>query len=283
MRAFTGQTVPKCGLALVASVACLAVVSCSETASPARGGTDHLDFFGKDHQRRCITGTDNRSAGEGLGKSYGGTAYFGCPEKLSVSKSALEDIRPKIFDPKTGQYVAPAVPTVAAGENLTGAICALTGTADDMKVVYIVTTVKPAQAQQPEVTEATAYAYDFKGGQPSATKELQPPTPDLKMTAAKDWGLASTASGVAWTNAFTDGHATTSPPRTEILSGGDLSVPWNDPQAGRAWQDVRCSNATPTPPRLRVRSCAGPTARQFTRTTTSAVWTPNYPMAQTNW
>ena len=121
-------------------------------------------------------------------KSYGGTAYFGCPEKFSVSKSALEDIRPKVFDTKTGQYVAPAIPTVPAGENLTGGMCALTGTADDMKVVYVVTTVKPARAPAPEVTKTTAYVFDFKSGQPLATKELQPPTPDLKLTAAKDGG-----------------------------------------------------------------------------------------------
>ena len=122
-------------------------------------------------------------------KSYGGTAYFGCPEKFSQSKSGLEDIRPKIFDTKTGQYVAPAVPAVPAGENLTGGMCALTGTADNMKVVYVVTTVKPAQAPEPEVTKTTAYAYDVKSAQPLATKELQPPTPDLKLATAKNGDL----------------------------------------------------------------------------------------------
>ena len=171
-------------------------------------------------------------------KSYGGTAYFGCPEKFSPAKSALADIRPKVFDTKTGQYVAPALPTVSPGENLTGGMCALTGTADDMKVVYLVTTVKPPQARTPEVTKTTAYAFDFKSGQPLAAKELQPPTPDLKLTAANEWGLAATASGVAWVNAFTDGHATASPPRTVILSNTDLSMMWNDPQPGRTWQDV---------------------------------------------
>lgn len=238
MRAFTGQTVPKVGVALVASVTCLAVVSCSETASPPAATPTTSTSSSKTATSAAPSPAAITGPLEKDWKSYGGTAYFGCPDKLSTGKTALEDIRPKIFDPKTGQYIAPAVPAVAAGENLTGAICALTGTADDMRVVYIVTTAKPAQAQQPAVSKATAYAYDFKAGQPLATKELQPPTPDLKFTAAKDWGLASTATGVAWTNAFTDGHGATSPPRTVLLSGADLSTPWSDPQSGRAWQDV---------------------------------------------
>jgi hypothetical protein len=171
-------------------------------------------------------------------KSYGGTAYFGCPDKFSLSKTALEDVRPKIFDTKTGQYAAAPVPMVPAGTNITGAMCALSGTVDDMRVVYVTTTVKPAQALEPEATKITAYAFEFKSGQPSATKELQPPTPDLKLTEAKEWGLVATASGVAWLNAFTDGHGTPSPPRTVMLSNTDLSMAWNDPQPARAWQDV---------------------------------------------
>lgn len=238
MRAFPGQTVPRFGLALPALLACLALVSCSETASPPAATPTTSTSSPKTAPSAVAAPAPITGPLEKDWKSYGGTAYFGCPEKFSDSKSALDDIRPKIFDPKTGQYVAPALPVVPAGENLTGAICALTGTAEDMRVVYLVTTVKPAQAQQPAVTKATAYAYDFKAGQPLATKELQPPAPELKLTAPKDWALSSTASGVAWINAFTDGHSPNSPPRTVILSGGDLSMPWNDPQSGRAWQDV---------------------------------------------
>lgn len=238
MRAVPGHSAPTFGRALVASVICLAVASCSATASPPAAAPTTSTSSAKKAVSPAPAPAQITGPLEKDWKSYGGTAYFGCPEKLSVSKSALEEIRPKIFDPKTGQYVAPAVPAVAAGENLTGAICALTGTPDDMKVVYLVTTVKPGPAQQPEATKTTAYTFDFKAAQPLATKELQPPAPDLKMTAAKDWGLASTASGVAWINAFTDGHAPASPPRTVLLSGADLSMPWNDPQAGRVWQDV---------------------------------------------
>ena len=232
-----GRRASRHGLALVAPAICLVVASCSATVSPPAftptTSTTSTTTTSTVPPPAPVTGPLEKDW-----KSYGGTAYFGCPEKFSPAKSALEDIRPKVFDTKTGQYVAPALPTVPAGENLTGGMCALTGTADDMKVVYLITTVRPAQAPQPEVTKTTAYAFDFKSGQPLATKELQPPTPNLKLTAADGWGLASTASGVAWVNAFTDGHAPASPPRTMIVSGSDLSMPWNDPQPARVWQDV---------------------------------------------
>lgn len=226
------------GRAAVASVGCLAMASCSETAAPPPLTATTSTSVSKTSARAApppnpITGPLQKDW-----KSYGGTAYFGCPEKFSAGKTALEDIRPKIFDPKTGQYVAPAIPTIPAGQNLTGGICALTGTADEMKVVYLVTTVAPAQAPSPEVTATTAYLFDSKSGQQVATKELVPPAPDLKPAAPKDWALASTASGVAWLNAFTDGHGAATAPRTVVLSGADLSMLWNDPQPGRVWQDV---------------------------------------------
>ncbi len=230
------QSLSKHRLGLVASAVCLAVASCSETASPPAATpttSNSTSTTSTVLPPAPVTGPLEKDW-----KSYGGTAYFGCPEKFSLSKSALEDIRPKVFDTKTGQYVAPAIPTVRAGENLTGGMCALTGTTDDMKVVYVVTTLKPAQALEPEITKATAYAFDFKTGQPLATKELQPPTPNLKLTDGKEWGLVATTSGVAWLNAFTDGHVAASPPRTVILSNTDLSMMWNDPQPGRVWQDV---------------------------------------------
>jgi hypothetical protein len=238
MRGIRGRTVPAHGRALIAGAVCLVAASCSETAAPPAATPTS----------ETSTSTTTASAApapppvtgplERDWKSYGGTAYVGCPEKFVERKSALEDIRPKVFDTKTGQYVAPGIPGVPAGENLTGGICALTGTADNMRVVYVVTTTKPAQGSQPEVAKATAYAFDLKTSQPLVTKELTPPTPDLKLTAANEWGLAATASGVAWVNAFTDGHSAASPPRTVILSGTDLSMMWNDPQPGRVWQDV---------------------------------------------
>jgi hypothetical protein len=230
--------VAKHSLALVASAACLVIASCSETvspptATPTTSTSTPTTTSGTPPPPPGVTGPLEKDW-----KSYGGTAYFGCPEKFSLSKSALEEIRPKIFDTKTGQYVAAPMPMTAAGENITGAMCALSGTVDDMRVVYVTRTVKPAQALEPEVTKTTAYAFDFKSGQPLATKELQPPTPDLKLTEAKEWGLVATASGVAWLNAFTDGHGTASPPRTVMLSNTDLSMAWNDSQPGRVWQDV---------------------------------------------
>lgn len=224
--------------AAVASAACLALASCSETAAPPPLTATTSTSVSKTSTRAAAPPAPITGPLEKDWKSYGGTAYFGCPEKFSAGKSALEDIRPKIFDPKTGQYVAPAIPTVPAGESLIGGMCALTGTADDMKVVYLVATTGPAQPPAPAATKTTAYVYDSKSGQQVATKELQPPSLDLKPTAPKDWGLGSTASGVAWLNAFTDGHGAASPPRTVVLSGGDLSTIWSDPQPGRVWQDV---------------------------------------------
>jgi hypothetical protein len=225
-------------LALVASAGCLVIAACSATvpppaATPTTSTSTTTTTTSTAPPPPGVTGPLEKDW-----KSYGGTAYFGCPEKFSLSKSALEDVRPKIFDTKTGQYVAAPVPMAPAGENITGAMCALSGAVDDMKVVYVTTTFKPAQALEPNATKTTAYAFDFKSSQPLATKELQPPTPDLKLTEAKEWGLVATSSGVAWLNAFTDGHGAASPPRTVMLSNTDLSMAWNDPQPGRAWQDV---------------------------------------------
>jgi hypothetical protein len=230
--------VSKRSLALVASAGSLLIASCSATvpppaATPTTSTSTTTTTTSTVPPPPGVTGPLEKDW-----KSYGGTAYFGCPEKFSLSKSALEDVRPKIFDTKTGQYLGAPVPMAPAGENITGAMCALSGAVDDMKVVYVTTTFKPAQALEPEATKTTAYAFDFKSSQPLATKELQPPTPDLKLTEAKEWGLVATSSGVAWLNAFTDGHGAASPPRTVMLSNTDLSIAWNDPQPGRAWQDV---------------------------------------------
>jgi hypothetical protein len=150
----------------------------------------------------------------------------------------LEDIRPKVLDPKTADLIMPAVPMVAAGETITGAMCALSNNVSDMKVVYVVTTAKPGQGSQPQVTKTTAYMFDLKSSQPLATRELLPPTPDLKLAPAKDWRLAPTTTGVAWINAFTDARGTATAPKTVILANTNLSTLWDDPQQGRVWQDI---------------------------------------------
>jgi hypothetical protein len=233
----------------VAAVACLVLASCSETVSAPPLTPTAPTSASKTSTRAAPGPAPITGPLEKDWKSYGGTAYFGCPQTFSAGKSALEDIRPKIFDPKTGQYVAPAIPAVPAGENLTGALCALTGNADDMKVVYVVTTAKPAQPPAPEISTATAYSYGWTTGQQVAVKELRPPSPGLKLAAAREWSLASTASGVAWVNAFTDGHAAASPPRTVVLSGADLSTIWDDPQPAQVWQDVLAFQRNTEPPK----------------------------------
>jgi len=240
MRSIDGLRVPRRGIAALGSAACLLAASCSATVPPPVATTTTSTSPSATTTKPGSAAPAPASVTGPLEKdwkSYRGTAYFGCPEKLSVAKTALEDIRPKIFDIKTGRYVAPATPMVPAGEKLTGAMCALSGTVDDMRVVYLLTTATPAAPPAPETTKTTAYAFDLKSDRPLATKELQPPAPDLNLSASAQWELAPTTSGVAWINAFTDGHAP-APPRTVILSDADLSMMWNDPQQGQVWPDV---------------------------------------------
>ena len=105
----------------------------------------------------------------------------------------------------------------------------------------------PAPSAAPDITKTTAYLFDLKSQQPLATKELQPPAPDLKLSAPKEWRLGPTISGVAWVNAFSDEHGAASPPRTVILSNTDLSMGWTDPQPGRVWQDILAFQRNTTP------------------------------------
>jgi len=174
MNSGTGRTVSKYRLASLAAVTCPRRRVLFGNRRATSRDTDYLDFSFANRCQQAPAPTPMTGPLEKDWKSYGGTAYFGCPDKFSVGNKALDEIRPKIFDTETGQYVAPAIPTPPAGENVTGAMCALTGSADDMRVVYVVTTA----------TKTTAYSYDVKSGRPPATKELVPPTSDLNLTAA---------------------------------------------------------------------------------------------------
>jgi hypothetical protein len=246
-----GRSACKHSVAVVASTACLAassvLASCSATSAPPPGPLAQPSASSPSSAPASKAAPPSTAVPQAAQetsplakdwKKYGGTAFFGCPDEFNVSNSSLEDIRPKVFDPKTGQFTSPGVPTVADGEKVTGAMCALSNSVDDMKVVYLVTTSKPAQPPEPEVTKTTAYLFDLKSPQPLASKELQPPTPDLRLTTANQWRLGATRSGVAWVNAFTDGRAPAAPPRTVVLANTDLAMMWNDPQPGKVWQDV---------------------------------------------
>ncbi|BDB40482.1 hypothetical protein Mkiyose1384_24500 [Mycobacterium kiyosense] len=183
-------------------------------------------------------------------KTYGGTVYFGCPTDFTASKSALDDIRPKVLDPNTADLIMPAIPAIAPGETVTGAICALSNNVTDMKVVYLVNTLKPAEGPQPQVTKTTAYVVDLKSSQPLATRELQPPA-DLRLAAPKEWRLAPTTTGVAWLHPYTDAGGAATQPKTVVLSNTDLSTLWDDAQPGRIWQDIlafqRSTEPSPLP------------------------------------
>ena len=226
--------------------ACLVVASCSATSAPppeAKTSTSSPPTAA----RTVAPPAPETSPLAKDWKTYGGTVYFGCPQDFSSSKTVLDDIRPKVFDIKTGQFASPAVPTVPAGENITGAMCALSNTVDDMKVVYLVTTLTPGHAPEPDVTKTTAYLFDLKSNQPLKTLELLPPTPDLKLATTQEWRLAPTAAGVAWVNAFTGGHGTASPPRTAVLSNTDLAMVWSDPEPAHAFQDILSFQRNTTP------------------------------------
>jgi hypothetical protein len=225
----------------------MAVASCSVTSAPPPAAQTATSAVKTTAPSKVAPPTPETSPLAKDWKSYGGTAYFGCPEEFLLSTSALENIRPKVFDTKTGQFTTVAIPAARAGESITGAVCGLSNAADDIRVVYVLTTLTPAHESEPDVTKATAYLFDLKSSQPLATKELQPPAANLKLTPANGWKLAATGSGVAWINAFTDGHAAASPPRTLLLSNTDLSTMWDDPQPARVWQDVLAFQRNTTP------------------------------------
>ena len=112
-----GYVCPNAELPYFASAACLAIASCSTstTASPPPART--ATSTSKTAASTIAPPAPETSPLAKDWKSYGGTVYFGCPDEFSVSKSALEDIRPKVLDTKTGQFITPGIPTVPAGEN----------------------------------------------------------------------------------------------------------------------------------------------------------------------
>ncbi|OBK25951.1 hypothetical protein A5634_25235 [Mycobacterium asiaticum] len=233
-----------CKSALVAVSACLAAASCATSATVNPPAAQSTQSTVKPPPNTVAPPPAHISPLAKDWKAYGDTVYFGCPTEFSVSKSALEDIRPKILDPNTADLIMPGVPMVAADQIVTGAACALSNNIGDMKVVYVVTTVTPGR--ESEAPKTTAYVFDLRSSQPLATRELQPPTPESKLGAAKDWRLAPTTTGVAWINAFTDARGAASPPKTVILANTDLSTLWDDPQPARVWQDVLSFQRTTT-------------------------------------
>lgn len=245
-RAFISTS--KHSMAALAAAGVLAGCSTSATVAPPAAQTTHTTV--KPPPNTVAPPAPHISPLAKDWKTYGDTVYFGCPTEFSVSKSALEDIRPKILDPKTADLIMPAVPMVGADETVTGAMCALSNNVSDMKVVYVVATTKPGQ--DPASTKATAYLFDLKSSQPLATREVTAPTPDLKLAASKDWRLAPTTTGVAWINAFTDARGAPSPPRTTILSNTDLATRWDDPEQARVWQDVLAFHRDPAGAELRL-------------------------------
>ena len=240
-----------CMPALVALPAGLMIAACSTSATvtPPAAQTTHTTV--KPPPNTVAPQPPHVSPLAKDWKTYGDTVYFGCPTEFSDSKSALEDIRPKVLDPKTADLIMPAVPMAAAGETVTGAVCALSNNVGDMKVIYVVASTavvaSTTPGQPPAAVKATAYLFDLKSSQPLATREVLPPTPELKVAPPKDWRLAPTTTGVALVNAFTDTRGVPSAPKTTILSNTDLATRWEDPEQARVWQDVLSFQRSATP------------------------------------
>ncbi|QLL09996.1 hypothetical protein H0P51_04630 [Mycobacterium vicinigordonae] len=237
---------------MVALITCLACVSCatSATVKPPNAGPSTSKIPTSTPVANSVAPTPPHISPLAKDwKTYGGTVYFGCPTNFTLSKSALDDIRPKVLDPKTADLIMPAIPAITAGETVTGAICALSNNVNDMKVVYLVTTLKPADGPRSPTAKATAFVVDLKSSQPLATRELQPPA-NLKLSAATEWRLAATTTGVAWLNPYADERGSAVAPKTAVLSNSDLSTLWDDAQPGRIWQDVLAfqRSTQPSPP-----------------------------------
>ena len=101
----------KCSVAIFALAACL-TASCSATSAPPPAPAAKPTTYAPPTAAASKVApppTETSPLAKDW-KSYGGTAYFGCPEEFTVSKSAIEDIRPKVFDPKTGQFASPDLP-----------------------------------------------------------------------------------------------------------------------------------------------------------------------------
>lgn len=240
-----GISASRYAVGTLATVVSLGVAACSSTASPPVGSPT-ISPSNSASTAAPAAGAPVTPAATRTNplakdwKIYGGTVYYGCPERFTLGGSALDTIRPKVFDTKAGELVSPAIPVLPQGVQITGASCALTGTAEAAKVAYLVTTLTHSQ---PEPAKTIGYVFDLKSSQPLVTKELRPPTPDVTLAAPKNWGFAGTVSGVLWTNAFADAAAGQTakplkPPRTLVLSNTDLTSMWDDPQAGHAWQDI---------------------------------------------
>jgi hypothetical protein len=143
---------------------------------------------------------------------YGGTFYNGCPQKLA----SPEQSKPQIFDTGTGKLVRQAAPPTDTGGTVDGVACALTGTPDSLKLVYIVATSKAAQGLQPKSQRTSAFVFDIGATTPTATADI---TAEIADSAAID-SIAGTGTGLV-VNA--NNH-------TIVLSNRDLSVLWTDPE-----------------------------------------------------
>ena len=123
---------------------------------PAGGGaghsaTHHATSASSSHCCGHFATSGNGRLGEGLEKlrRNGLLRLPGASSSPANRRSTKSG--PKIFDTKSGQYLAPAHTRVpAAGESITGGICALSGTVDDLQGRLLGDDRQAVQARHPK-------------------------------------------------------------------------------------------------------------------------------------
>lgn len=138
---------------------------------------------------------------------YAGTVYKGCNGKIGgISPDAA------VFDPRSGALVKPPEPLGDPGTTLNSATCAVTGTPDHLKLVEVVTTMRPAQGLQPQQQKTMAYVYELGSTTPTVSADISSIMPAES--------LAGTSTGLIL---FGDKGTT-------VLSNTDLAKMWTAPR-----------------------------------------------------
>ena len=284
MRAFTGQTVPKFGLALVASVACAGRRVLFGNRVPARGGTNHLDFFEESrHQRRCVTGTDNGSVGEGLENLWRNGV-------LRLPRETFgQQIRTRGHPAQDFRSEDRAIRRAGRSDGRRRRDSHRRHLRADGHGGRHESRLHRDDRQ----TRASATTRSHQGDRLRLRLQGGPAVGD-KRAATADTGPEDDRGEGLGAGLHRVGRGLDQ--RVHRRARTHVATPDRDPfrrrlvdaverPAGRARLAGRpCVPTQHRPrPRPRGRSCADPAERQSIRTTTFGVWTPNYPMAQTNW
>lgn len=98
-----GIPVSRRGVAAFAAAVCLGVSSCSGPAAPPAAAP--VPSTAKPAVSPVAPPPPGRASVLAKDwKSYGGTVYYGCPDDFTLGKTALDKIRPKVFDTKPDNW-----------------------------------------------------------------------------------------------------------------------------------------------------------------------------------